>query len=240
MSDWLSPSNIIGVIGIFSTILVAVWVYFKEKTKKELTYQFVYDIPVVSVSKITKGTIEVTLDGKPVKDARVVVIKVWNSGNREITKEDYDTPVSFEFLNRDVISGEVLSTEPEDLMIPDIQKVFLRLQNNTVIFPEYLLNKGESIRVSVLTSGAWDNIKQRGRIIGGNILYSDFITSYKRISLYYTLGSVFALLLMVIGLFITISIHGIIGDVLYAVGLIGLLYFGWQMLRQMKRDHEAV
>lgn len=214
MSDWISPSNIIGTFSAlfgFMALPLAIWVYFKQKTKKELSYQIISDTPIVSINADISGVIEVTLNGKPIRDARFVVIKVWNSGNKEVAKEDYDTPVSFEFVNRTIISGEVISTEPADLMQKSTKKNFLSLQYNTVIFPEYLLNQGQSIRISLLTSNGAGDVKQRGRIKGGNIVsFEPKLGSRRSFRLAAIILTVFAIIAVIfdgILLYIALSNH---------------------------------
>src|SRR5437588_7481581 len=80
---------VVVLVGIV-TAVVAIWVFRKQRSKKEISYQVISDAPIASVSEGLKNRVTIQLDGKPVKDARQVVIKVRNNGNVAVKRDDYD------------------------------------------------------------------------------------------------------------------------------------------------------
>src|SRR5712691_11163771 len=53
----------------------------KQHNRKEITYQVISDAPIVSINKALEDRVEIRLDSSPIKDARLLVLKVRNSGN---------------------------------------------------------------------------------------------------------------------------------------------------------------
>src|SRR5947209_5346897 len=99
---------LIGIVAIF----IATISYRQQQRRKEITYQVISDAEIASVHKALENRIEIRLDGDPVKDARLLVLKVWNSGNSSIIAEDYFDPLKFEVIEGKILSSEVLKTEP--------------------------------------------------------------------------------------------------------------------------------
>src|SRR2546421_11868735 len=83
----------------------------KQRSKKEISYQIISDAPIASISKGFEKRVTIQLDGKPVKDVRQVVIKIRNSGNAAVKRDDYDKQLKFIFEGSEIIGGDVLSTE---------------------------------------------------------------------------------------------------------------------------------
>src|SRR5437588_11012013 len=80
------------LVGIV-TAIVAIWVFRKQRSKKEISYQIISDAPIASVNKGLESRVTIHLDGKPVKDARQVVLKIRNSGSAAVKRDDYDEPI---------------------------------------------------------------------------------------------------------------------------------------------------
>jgi hypothetical protein len=160
---------LIGIATIVTTIVITVWAVRKQRNKKEIMYQVISDAPLVSINEVVRDKVEIRLEGKVVNNARLLVLKVWNSGNMAIKRDDYDEPITFEFLKRNIISSEVIQTQPKNLIEPKQIKTFLNLQPHSVEMTKFLLNSNESIILTILTSDTIDKIHVRGRIIDGKI-----------------------------------------------------------------------
>jgi len=101
-----------GVIGA----IVAYWVYRAQRSKREITYQVISDAPVINIDKAVADRVTITLDGDPVTtEVRLVVLKLWNSGNTAVRREDYDESLVLTFNGGTVVSWDVLETTPPEL-----------------------------------------------------------------------------------------------------------------------------
>jgi hypothetical protein len=153
--------------------VIAIWIYRKQRSKKEISYQIVSDAPVLSIDQTLASRVKIELDGNPVKEVTLVVFKISNTGKAAVDDKDYKEPLIFTFATRKVISSEVVETEPKDLVDAPTRKIFIPLPTlgqNFIEFPKFLLNPKESVTFSVLLDGAKDEISKKGRIIDGNII----------------------------------------------------------------------
>jgi hypothetical protein len=69
------------------------------------------------VSGSRSEALEIRYKGSPVHDVRLLVVRVWNSGNKEIVPTDYDEPLLLQFggqlLTWDVIESTPLEALPK-------------------------------------------------------------------------------------------------------------------------------
>src|ERR1700693_5033081 len=101
------------VIGVFVTVLVAVFVYLKQKNRKEIVVEIISDALVLSVGKELKDRVQVIYGDKYINDARLIVLRILNSGNVPILPSDYIEPIKFKFSKgSEILDTEVLYTEP--------------------------------------------------------------------------------------------------------------------------------
>ena len=113
---WQFIGVVVAILIGIAAIIIAFKSYRQQRHRKEITYQVVSDAPIASVNKAVENRVEIRLDGNPVKDARLLVLKVWNSGNVAIKSEDYFEPIMFEVEGGKVVGSDVLETEPSDLI----------------------------------------------------------------------------------------------------------------------------
>jgi hypothetical protein len=165
-------------VGI-ATILTTIWISRKQRSKKEISYQVISDAPIASVSKELENRVTVHVDGKPVGSARQVVLEIYNSGNVAVSRDDYDMPINFTFKESLVIGGDILSTEPENLINTIDKKTFINVfvfdpnkgfVPDSAVIDKILLNPKESITLTFLLSGAYSKLDVGGRIINGEIV----------------------------------------------------------------------
>lgn len=74
-----------GIIGA----IITYWIYRKQRSRKELSYQVVYMAPIALVRTDFKDRIEIKFDGKPVRNMNLLILKIWNSGNVAIKSEEH-------------------------------------------------------------------------------------------------------------------------------------------------------
>ncbi len=173
-----------GLIGAFVTY----WVYRKQRSKRELSYQIVSDAPIASVNKDFEDRVKILLDGQQVAEARQIVIKLINTGNVAVRREDYDDQVEFLVEDCEVIGGEVINTEPSDLINLIDKKSFRTILSanpqtgmfiSRAVFQKFLLNPKESITFTFLLDGVYKKLDVRGRIVDGKIVKYKMKTSLR-------------------------------------------------------------
>lgn len=140
-SLWQNPL-FLAILGMIATFLVGfaggiyTWrISVKQRILKEISYQFLEDIPIVSIDKRiarigsqAENRLKVTFDDKPVENLKLFWLKVWNSGTMDVeiwnsivadaTHRRFEKPLRFEFPGRKVVGGTV-ETNPPDGLVED-------------------------------------------------------------------------------------------------------------------------
>jgi len=160
------------VVGIV-TAVVAIWIFRKQRTRKELSYQIISDAPIASVNKGLESRVTILLDGKPVKDARQVVLKIHNTGNIAVKRDDYDEPIGCLFEGSEIIGSDILSTDPEDLINSIDKNTFIRITRDSAKLERFLLNPNQSITLTFLLDKVYSKLKVGVLIIDGKIVKYD-------------------------------------------------------------------
>ena len=65
-----SVNAIITVLGIALTVFVTIWVYRRQQTKTEFSYDVISDAPIASINERALDKVELFINNKPVKDAQ--------------------------------------------------------------------------------------------------------------------------------------------------------------------------
>lgn len=174
------------------TIIVSILIYRKQQSRKGITYEVISDNPILSLKKELKGRVQVLFDAKPIDDARLVIIRIWNSGNVPILPQEYGDPIRFDFgENAEILDADVLETIPSNMT--DKAKASLSLEAGGVVLEPILLNSRDSITFKVLLAQMQSTreIKVNARIVGINqILNFDKLTfprrSFARVAIYFS------------------------------------------------------
>jgi len=84
-----------------------------------------------------------------------------------IHASDYFEPLTFEF-DTQVLQASVLETTPPTLINPSTLHIFLTLTPQSVQFPSFPLNPGDTVQISILLEGK-GTLKVRGRLDQGTV-----------------------------------------------------------------------
>ena len=157
---WLGVISIVipvfGIPTIGSIILNS-----RRKRRKRLSYQTVSDVGLVNAQKDLGEDIQLTLDGHEVNNARLLVVKLANTGTELVKTEDFQDkePIRIELDPPSLIRCAIHSTEPPNMIPQDRLKNYIKLDNNDqpthkyFELPGILLNPKESINLKMLTLG---------------------------------------------------------------------------------------
>lgn len=151
-------------IGILAAIIIAYVDRKIPKGRKDINCLEISNIPILNIDEV-KGKVRVSYEGKLLDDARLVLLRVWNSGNVSIDRNDFEQPLTFCFGDKaEVLSTSIIETKP------DTVKSIATLEKNVneVILKPLLLKKNESIKIKVLLTGfeADKDIQVKARIKG--------------------------------------------------------------------------
>lgn len=153
----MNISNLLTGIGIALTIIITVW----RVRVKYIAFEIITNSPLIPVQKDIPKEIEIHYKGNIVNNVYLLVLKIENIGNVNITKEDFDENITISFTNQiRALFGEKIESKPENLDI----KVEI-LDNKIQIHP-LLFNKQESFTIKCLLEGDGGKIKVHTRIEG--------------------------------------------------------------------------
>jgi hypothetical protein len=187
---WLDPGWWLAIVlGIVGSGFIGVLIYRKQRTRKQITYQIISDAPIVNIDKRVEGKVKI-IDkdsNKELIDANLISLKIWNSGDIDVKVwnaqdhdvQDMETPITFQFEGRTVVSLTELETDPPEEIIQS--KELERYLNKPspesfcIGLPRCLLERHQSIKLSVLVNGPKGKITQKGKLFQGHILNFDTI-----------------------------------------------------------------
>lgn len=146
--------------------IIAIIIAIRQTKKKSLVYQVVYSIPLFRIVSQIKDDLEISYQGKPVKQLNLLEIKFINNGRDEIRKYDFELPLEVTFSDVGTFfAAELTSCNPDDL------KVILNIDANKVVVEPLLLNPKDCFSIQMLFDGDEKSYKISGRIAGVKKIY---------------------------------------------------------------------
>ena len=184
---------------------VIICLYYLQLPVKAISYGTVSFAPLVSVHEDVKGRLQLFFDKKPVPNVNYVLLRVVNSGNVPIQKQDIDKPVEFTLGHSNrvkVLSADVIGTSPKGIVA-----VAHHTETAVTLMP-LLLNPNDTVNIRVLMVGNDRGISANARIVGvSQLTETDFAqVQENKFRLFNILVSTLvALLLIPLGLFVSYS-----------------------------------
>ncbi len=150
-------SIVVSLAGISIPVIISV----RTKRFKRLSYQIVSDVGLVNARKDLGDDIQLTLDGQEVNNARLLVVRLANTGTEPLKTNDFHNkePIHIELDPPFLIRCAIHSTEPVNMIPEEHLKDYIKLDNNTQSkhkyfeLPGIFLNPKESINLKLLTLG---------------------------------------------------------------------------------------
>ena len=138
-------------------------IYVAKRRRKVLCYEMLSRTPVLSIEEEIKGKLKILHNGREVTDVHLIELKLSNTGNVDIKREDYEKryPVTINFGDQAVVlTAEPFNPKPVDLKVPTT------LKQSSVVLTPTLLNAGESITFRMLISHPSVKPVISGRVVG--------------------------------------------------------------------------
>jgi len=137
----------VGAIVAFLALVLSLVIASIQRRRKRLAYQILTDTPFFTVQEEVKGRVQMLLDGAPVEDPSLIVLRVMNRGNMPIRVANFQRPLSFTFGDKaEVIAAEVIRQRPANLTAA------VTFENGKVTLTPLLLNGGDSLDIKCLVS----------------------------------------------------------------------------------------
>ena len=137
---WSPLATIIGIIAI----TIAFIAYVGQRVSKSLTFTITSNsliMPTIDLGKPTSDKFQILFDGKVIDNARLVIVRIWNSGNRPIKDADYakGSQLTLNFgAKSEILYSEILETKP-NIIKSQIEKE-LKFDKSTISLGSPLLN----------------------------------------------------------------------------------------------------
>ena len=143
------------------TIIAVFIIFFRQIRKKTLTYTVLTNSDVVPGSKDGKSTIQIHYKGKVVPKARLIEIRIKNTGSSPIKPEDYIEPLSLRLPNSEILASEVRDAQSLGASIET------KLSDRSeIVLSKTLLNPTDFFDVKVLLADGDADFSVVGRIVG--------------------------------------------------------------------------
>lgn len=161
-----------GFFGVIVALLIgaaAISLTLWLRNRKALTYDVISDVPIVTLRPgETNGIaedIEIRYKGTTVRDVRLIVVRIWNSGNVPIVPNDYVEPLSLTFRGQ-LLASDVIDSTPPQLRRDLFAGGGVGPDTATVAFKQVLLNAGDSVSVQAVLTRFKGDVMLEGRIVG--------------------------------------------------------------------------
>ena len=151
------------------TIIVSVLIFRKQQSRRNLTYEIISDAHILSIKAEVKDKVQILFENKLVNNVRLLIFRIWNSGNTPILPNDYIEPLSIDFgEGAEILDADVLDAFPSD--IRDKARTSLKVVTGILVFEPILLNSTDSITVKILLTQqqVTKGFKISSRIVGIN------------------------------------------------------------------------
>jgi hypothetical protein len=143
------------------TIIALFVVFFLQIRKKTLTYTVLTNSDIVPGSREGKGNIEIHYKGKVVPNARLIEIRIKNSGSLPIKPEDYIEPLKLQLPNSEILSSEVRDDQSLGAFIET------KLSDRSeIVLSKTLLNPTDFFDAKILLADGEADLSVSGRIVG--------------------------------------------------------------------------
>lgn len=142
-------------------VAAPVWLWRADLQSKSLQFKIKSITQVTSPNSEAVSGLEVTMNGKRLTSPHLAVIKLEHQGTRPITTPEFEVPLELRVNDGvELVQVQVVEKLPSELE-PKVTTT-----STSVVLQPLLLNPGDEITLSVLTSGTKPKFAAKGRIAG--------------------------------------------------------------------------
>lgn len=141
------------------TLVVTFILFRSNRQAKALAYAIVDNRPLVMGP--SQFPLEVRYGGHLVKNPRLVVWRLANSGGQPIEVPHFEEAISFKVAGAKILSSEVTKTRPSTFR-PTVEQ----RGDDMVVMERRLMNPGDLVEVQMLIDGLPEDLRMESRIAG--------------------------------------------------------------------------
>lgn len=168
---WQFIGAVLGLLAIAVTVLIFRW----QRSRKALTFEVVTFSPLLTVASDVKDKLQITFEGKPVTNLRLLVLRLYNSGNVPIPAMDYERRIELVFDEKaEIIDAAVIETAPDNI------RATIDFKSDRVGVDPVLLNPKESMTLRILTTQDRQEFDIDARIIGISNIQKNLLIDISR------------------------------------------------------------
>lgn len=165
--------QILGPLVGFIGVAFAVYAYIKNRKPKRLEYEVHTNQRILPQSKYTNRWSNLSVrfengEGRTLQNARIIVIRVENSGKVEAREDDFVEPFSVKCASGGEIVAAKIVINPRDGDPREVEPT--RLDESGVACPKLLLNEKDWLEIILLVDGKADSVNLSGRAAGFEIV----------------------------------------------------------------------
>jgi hypothetical protein len=135
------------VIGAFVN-----WFFFRRAEKpKRLSWEVMSHNPIISADAQERGRLKVLYDGDPVDEPNIIVVRLGNTGKREILGTDFPEPIRLDFRGANVLTVQGVRCSNPGIAAQCIEDP--TEPPSVVLLRPELLNSGEWLDMKFVTDG---------------------------------------------------------------------------------------
>jgi hypothetical protein len=153
-------------------VTVSVYLWRLNQPRKILSYQVVSRQGLVSIRGPARKKVQVNFEGRAVENAQLVMIRIFNSGNKSINSGDYQTDLAL-CMNpeAEIVHADVAETTPSDLeervrVKGEPAPLIKEIARGRLVLTPTLLNAGDEIVLQMLVNNLTEQIHIKGHIDG--------------------------------------------------------------------------
>ncbi len=168
MSPQLDWKFVLPLVATVAGVLVPVWLWQTDLSAKSVALRVISATELRPEGTAKLDGIQLSVDGRPIERPFISVIELESTGSRPIQSSDFEAPI--EVLVKapaTLLKAQITRVTPVDL------KPLLTVGSDKVVVSPLLLNPGDQVQVTILTSGPTPEFGARSRIAGVSSLTID-------------------------------------------------------------------
>jgi hypothetical protein len=153
-------------------VAAPVWLWQADQSSKSLSVKLVTRIALQPKEQESISGMEISVDGARLEKPHLVVLEIRNDGRKPIPAIDFESPVQIHLeSDTSFVRASVTNQSPKDI------EAILSTERQGVSLKPTLLNPGDTISITAITSGAPPIFNTKARVVGiSNVVLEDGTT----------------------------------------------------------------
>lgn len=167
--DW---KFLITLLAAVAGVAVPVWLWQADQSSKSLSIKLATKISIQPKEQGPISGIEISVNGARLVNPHLVVFEIRNNGSKPIPATDFESPIQVNpGSETKLVRANITETIPKDI------DVSLATDSQGITLKPTLLNPGDFVSVTAITSGDSPTFQSKVRIIGvSNVVLEDGTT----------------------------------------------------------------